>query len=306
MSDGQVSVVVTCYNQKSYIAEAVTSVIRQSASKSIQQIIIVDDGSSDGSVAEIDRLAKFDSRISVIRQINGGAAAARNAGIKLSKTEYVAFLDGDDVWMPEKVERQLEIARQTPSAGLLFCDFVEFDDCGGGERPVRVRMFEASDPDPLVSLFRRAGPIIPSAALVRREVFSSCGLFDPTLRCNEDPELWLRIAAQFPLQKTPGVLVRKRIVPGSLGAALEANARVQQEITRRMILAHPRLAPWRKERDLRLATMLAVGAIRTGDRRLAVTHAVQALRAKPLSLRAAAVAALALFPHHLSRKLLGG
>ncbi len=107
-----VSVIMPVYNAEAWLQRAIDSVLTQSHSE--LELIAVDDGSSDGSLRKLDAYALTDSRVRVIRQsINGGVAAARNAGIAAAHGEYIAFLDADDWWHPAKLERQLAGMRES-------------------------------------------------------------------------------------------------------------------------------------------------------------------------------------------------
>ena len=111
----KVTVIIPNYNNRRFIAESVESVLQQSY-KNVE-LIVVDDGSTDSSLLELD---KYLPRIKIIRQLNSGVAAARNAGILSSTGEFIAFLDSDDVWLPEKLKKQMKILLES-SLDLVYC-----------------------------------------------------------------------------------------------------------------------------------------------------------------------------------------
>ena len=113
------SVVIPAYNNASTLAEAIASVRSQDVP--CPEIIVVDDGSSDATNQVIDDLAGHDLRL--IRQPNGGPGAARNTGITAARGEWIAFLDGDDLWLPSKLELQLAAIWKDPNVALLFHRF---------------------------------------------------------------------------------------------------------------------------------------------------------------------------------------
>lgn len=121
MSDAQlkhkISVVIPCYNRAGLIANSVASAMAQTHPP--HEIIVVDDGSVDGSA---DVAAKLPGPVCVIRQPNGGPASARNNGIAQATGDWVAFLDSDDTWHPDKLRLQLAAAERFPDVGLVFCD----------------------------------------------------------------------------------------------------------------------------------------------------------------------------------------
>lgn len=114
----KVSVIVPVYNVRDYLSGAVESLLRQTERD--LEIILVDDGSTDGSGALCDRFAKRDKRIKVLHKENGGLSSARNAGVGIAAGEYILFLDGDDCLLPSAVSRALEVAENNS------CDFVQF------------------------------------------------------------------------------------------------------------------------------------------------------------------------------------
>ena len=116
-----VAVIIPTYNSAKYLPEAVESVLMQTHKR--LELIIVDDGSTDDTASVI---AKYTDRIRYIHQSNEGSYKARNRGIQTTKSRYVAFLDADDVWMPNKLETQLDFLRANPTLGLVFSDAVFF------------------------------------------------------------------------------------------------------------------------------------------------------------------------------------
>lgn len=124
-----VSVIIPTYNYGEFLPEAIESARDQTQPD--LEIIVVDDGSNDDTPRVLNKLEGSDLRWR--RTSNRGVSAARNLGLRMSEGEYVAFLDADDVWSPEKVERQVELLRAEPEVGFVFCDFVRFDS--GGQFP---------------------------------------------------------------------------------------------------------------------------------------------------------------------------
>jgi glycosyltransferase involved in cell wall biosynthesis len=122
MANPLVSVVVTTYNQERYIEDALASVFRQSFTDF--EVIVVDDGSTDDTP---ERLAPFGDKITLIRQSNAGVAGSRNTGVSHARGQFVAFLDGDDIWHEEKLSVQVTAALAHPEVGLIAVDGVEFE-----------------------------------------------------------------------------------------------------------------------------------------------------------------------------------
>jgi glycosyltransferase involved in cell wall biosynthesis len=194
MPDPLISVVIPAYNAASYLAETLESVLAQTFRD--YEIILVDDGSSD----ETFEIAARFSAVRRMWQANKGAAAARNAGIVAARGRYVAFLDADDLWLPEKLEKQAAWLTRNPGADWIYCDALVFDSetrrtiCRVGQR---IRLHEGEVLRPL--LLRS---FIPSPTpVVRRSVLFDAGLFDEARerRFGEDWSLWLRLAGRHPV-----------------------------------------------------------------------------------------------------------
>lgn len=120
----KVSVIMPAYNAAAYIEAAISSVLAQTYSD--LEIIVVDDGSVDNTLEILDSIT--DPRLKVIHTENHGVSAARNTALDIVQTDYVAYLDADDLWVEDKLERQMEMFIAEPALGLVFSDFVRFDD----------------------------------------------------------------------------------------------------------------------------------------------------------------------------------
>jgi glycosyltransferase involved in cell wall biosynthesis len=188
----KVSVITTTYNRAHYVREAIDSALAQTYPN--VEIIVVDDGSTDETQAV---LKGYGDKISHFYQNNQGLSAARNLGIKNSSGEYLAFLDDDDIWLPEKLELQVAYMEAHPEVGMVHADMFVLSERSGDSRP-RKREFSRPIPSGYVlpELIQR-NFILVCTALVRRSCLDTAGLFDPELRAAEDYNLWLRIARRF-------------------------------------------------------------------------------------------------------------
>jgi glycosyltransferase involved in cell wall biosynthesis len=196
-----VSVVIPTFNRGWCLGEAVDSVLGQRWSD--YELIVVDDGSTDETT---ELLASYGRRIRVLRQANRGVSAARNLGIRASAGRLVAFLDSDDLWLPQKLAAQVAYFEEHPDA--LICQTEELwvrkgvrVNPGLRHRKAAGMIFERSLELCLVS---------PSAAMVRRELFDQVGLFDERLPACEDYDLWLRISCRYPIHLIETALIVKR------------------------------------------------------------------------------------------------
>jgi glycosyltransferase involved in cell wall biosynthesis len=240
-----VSVVIPAYNAGAFIEETIASALAQTYPR--REIIVVDDGSTDDTA---ERVRRFGSAVGYIRQANGGVAAARNAGILASSGDYIALLDHDDVWLPEKLEVQVAIAARCPGSGLIVCDGVHFD----GDRIVNDRILHGPTadrldaPDAVITVERFYREILqasgcvctPSQTLIPRAVVDRIGL-QAVDHCLPDHDYQVRIARVYPITLHRHSLVRWRYLDTSMSGpaarrrfvwALGAVAVLEDERTR--------------------------------------------------------------------------
>lgn len=196
-----VSVVIPAYNAEKYLREAVDSALAQSYPEC--EIVVVDDGSTDGTGAILDG---YGNRIRVIRQVNSGSAAACNAGVAAATGAWIAFLDADDVWLPDKLSRQVE---QCGHAPISHTDSVCFGESLG--REVRRSTFEQPYSGFVLEHLLVRNFITKSSVMVRRELFMACGGFETNFPGVEDWPLWLQICARNELAYLPEVVLRYRV-----------------------------------------------------------------------------------------------
>lgn len=202
-----ITVIITCYNIKDYVQSAIHSVLAQSYHST--EIIVVDDGSSDGTDSALEQYVS-DGQIIYIRKENGGPSSARNCGIRHATGTLIAFLDGDDLWEPDKLESQVEAFNDNAAAGMVFCDFSTFDDHGNVACQKNASLYKHCKPVEFDYLLSRNNFIYPSTVLIGRHVFEKTGYFDETLRGPEDYDMWLRISREFKVIGLESSLVRIR------------------------------------------------------------------------------------------------
>jgi glycosyltransferase involved in cell wall biosynthesis len=189
----EVSVVLAVHDQARWIGETIASVRAQTFTD--WELVVVDDGSTDGTADVVAGVA--DARVRLLRQPRAERAAARNRGVAATTAPLVAFLDGDDLWRPEKLARQVAALRAAPAAGLCYT-VARFVDAGG--RPLPLRKPPRGIVGPLFPGLLRGNAIILASVVVRRTALDAVGGFDETLPAFgcEDWDLWLRIARRHP------------------------------------------------------------------------------------------------------------
>jgi glycosyltransferase involved in cell wall biosynthesis len=195
-----VSVVIPAYNRAAYLAEAIDSVLAQTYAPT--EIIVVDDGSADDTA---DVAAAYGPRVTLLRQANAGVSTARNTGVARANGEFIALLDSDDRWLPEKLTLQLPLfddERVGLVHGAIRCfhqsDGAVLDEQFPGER---------SDVHDLLAFHG----LCTQTLVFRRRIFDEAGPFDPTFKMAEDWEWTIRAAARCEVRGVPQVVAENRI-----------------------------------------------------------------------------------------------
>lgn len=201
MTDPEVSVIIPTFNRGGLLLEAVTSVFQQTYQD--YELIVVDDGSTD---ATREILKPYSDRLRYFFQENRGVSPARNVGIQKARGRWLAFLDSDDLWLPEKLERQTAFLAGHPEA--LVCQTQEVWVRRGKRVNPRKRHQKFSGDIFAPSL--KLCLVSPSAVMIRKDLLNAVGPFDETMPACEDYDLWLRISARHPIFLLDEPLVIKR------------------------------------------------------------------------------------------------
>ncbi len=201
-----VTIIIPAYNAARFIAEAINSVLNQTV-KNIE-LIIVDDGSTDGQNAIIEKIISDDKRARLISQRNSGVSAARNKGIEMSRGQYLAFLDADDVWLPDNLALKIEKFAQH-DYGLVHSNGEVIDENGIPTGTI----LEGREGFLLDDLLLWNGTQIPgpSSILVKKTVIEETGLFDTRLSTSADQDFFIRVSAKYEIGKTDNISWRYRI-----------------------------------------------------------------------------------------------
>jgi GT2 family glycosyltransferase len=196
-----VSVIIPTFNRWPLVGEAIESVLAQTFSDF--ELIVVDDGSTDGTIAE---LSKFGSRLCLLSQPNRGVSAARNFAVRHARGRYLAFLDSDDLWLPQKLAIQTAFMKHNPS--VQICQTEEIWIRNGVRVNPKAKHRKPSGDVFIPSL--ELCLVSPSAVMLTRELFEQVGGFDENFPVCEDYDLWLRIAVNHcvPLIDEPLVIKR--------------------------------------------------------------------------------------------------
>jgi len=211
-----VSVIIPAYKVAPFISETLDSVFAQTFTDF--EVIVINDDSPDTPQLE-QELEKYRSQIVYLRQPNQGAGGARNAGLRVARCEFVAFLDGDDVWLPDFLKEQLRLIRSDGGYDLVYADAINF---GEGKYDSATNMTHNPSLGDVTFKKLLCGEcnIVTSTVLARREPLTRVGCFNESFVNSQDFDLWLRLAkdanARITYQKK--VLVRRRVYRGSLAS----------------------------------------------------------------------------------------
>jgi glycosyltransferase involved in cell wall biosynthesis len=211
--EADVSVILTCYNEGEYIGAAVRSVIEQTWQDRIQRIVIADDGSATETIAVLKALEGWDKRIQIVYGPGGaGLPAQRNLAISMIDSPFVAILDGDDVWVRNKLELQLPALVDSPDVSLVYSGFFTFPD-GDIAKAAPAPVLDLSQAADLTrTYFLNDPPIIPSTIIARLSSFRACGGFNARILVFEDTDFYLRLSrlGRFAFVPTPLLYKRNR------------------------------------------------------------------------------------------------
>lgn len=191
-----ISVVIPLYNKEKQIAHTLRSVLNQILQNF--EVVIVDDGSTDGSVAEVEKFE--DSRIRLIHQQNAGVSAARNRGIEEAKGELIAFLDADDEWKSEYLATQYHLYQKYPDCSVFACNY-EFRNSDGVVTSTIIRKISFAGEDGILPNYFEVAccshpPLWTSAVMVKKQAIQAIGGFPVGIKSGEDLLTWARLACR--------------------------------------------------------------------------------------------------------------
>jgi glycosyltransferase involved in cell wall biosynthesis len=198
----RVSVIIPIYNGAATIERALRSVFEQTFTDF--EIVVVDDGSTDDTPS---LLAKFEDRITIVRQRNKGLPGARNAGVAASRGELLALIDHDDQWLPRKLELTVAALVNNPGAALVYSDMIVVNEVGEESRSSPIG-HDTAHPPTMDEMLTRIWPITPSTVVMRRDAFDRAGGFCESLISAEDIHFWLLMREQGDFIYLPDKLVR--------------------------------------------------------------------------------------------------
>ncbi len=281
----KVSVIIPVYKVEKYIDATVQSVLAQTYKNF--EILIIDDASPDKSIEICQKFT--DPRIKIIHQANRGLAGARNTGIRHAQGEYLAFLDGDDLWLPEKLEKQIDHLENSPAVGVSFCRSAFIDEVG---KPLGTYQMPKLKGITTPYLLCRNPVGNGSAPVVRREVFEAIKFpdnlhgnvedfyFDEHFRQSEDIECWIRISIEtnWQIEGISEALTLYRVNSGGLSANMLKQLDSWEKVIEKTRSYAPEIVnQWEKLARAYQLRYLARRAVRLQDGSMAVELVNRAL-----------------------------
>jgi len=236
-----ISVIIPTYNSK-YIEDCLKSCLGQTIGMDALEIIMVDDASTDDTVDRVSALLKGNPIQLIQLSENGGPAAARNAGLKVARGKFVAFLDSDDAMKPEKLEKQLKYCEANPSIQAVISGIEEIDLHGNFIRTL-VRLFPEDRSEQVEILFLDNLHTITSTLFFKRSLLGATGLMDPDLLNLEDMEFALKLLKHTPMYYFPeGMTIRRVLDTGlSYTASETVFSESREAFLASALLIHPDL-----------------------------------------------------------------
>lgn len=293
-----VSVVIPAYNAERFIRQTLDSALAQTYRDF--EVVVVDDGSTDATAQIVESCGP---PVRCIWQENAGPSAARNRGVREARGAFVAFLDADDLWLPEKLAEQMPLFDADARVGLVYCRFERMDECG---EPLPTEPWPAPTGSVYYQMLERS--YVPaSCAVVRRACLERVGGFPEDMSWAEDWHLWIRVARHYEYGFADKVLVRHRETAGGLWSmgekahrgVLEVLARTARETDDRQTKAICRRMTRRARRNH------GIGLLREGQWAAGRKALGRAIARWPFDAVALAAFGATLLPAFLRRPLIG-
>ena len=280
----RVSVLMPSFNYARYLPVAINSVLSQSYSD--LELIVTDDCSTDESREIIEQWRRLDDRVlPVFHDVNRGLARARNSGLAVSSGEFVALCDADDVWLPGKLQTQMDCFLARPELGVVHSDSAIIDAVGNvtGKRfsSLLHRKGQVTSGNLFKVLCERNFLCVPTVIL-RREAIQYAGGFEESLRSLEDWVCWTKVSRKYPFHYIEDALVHYRIHGAGLSSNPKGMALNRVKALQILLESFPDISPRLRSKML---YSLGVSHLEMNDLPNAVTAFVDSIRTNPLSLR---------------------
>lgn len=301
-----ISVIIPLYNKADSIAKALDSVLAQTYQDF--EIVVVDDGSTDGGVAVVETFN--DQRIRLIRQQNAGVSAARNRGIAEAKGEYVAFLDADDEWMPEFLEEIVTLQHEFPECKAQATNYI-FNSRGVKSQTILRKIPFKSERGFLTNYFEVAScshpPVCSICVCIERKLLQEIGGFPIGIKSGEDLLTWARIAVHTHWAYSRKALSQYNLGEGYNKRNLPPRRQDEGDPVGMALKEIHKLNPYKvglRDYISHWHKMRASVAIRYGERKETLNEVIYSLKYNPLNYKVFIFAILAILPKCIGKSII--
>jgi len=219
-----VTIIIPVYNGSNFLAEAIDSALAQTYKNF--EIIVVNDGSTDNGKTENVAMS-YGSKIRYYYKTNGGVSSALNFGIKKAKGDWISWLSHDDVYLPNKLDDQLDFIRNNPQSTFVYSDYCNSDELQNGRNKIHQWKIKPAIPTPLQLL--ESSQIHGCTTLIHKSCFSRAGYFNENNKTAQDNEMWLSLSFYYDLYHCPKTVLTRR-VHSQMGSKLETKQNIKDHI----------------------------------------------------------------------------
>lgn len=228
-----ISIITPTYNREAFLPAAIESVLAQSYKEF--ELIIVDDGSTDNSRELINTYAEKDSRVRYLYQENQRQSVARNYALSIAKGDFICFLDSDNYWPHDKLEKSLKAFEQYPDADIVYGDCITIDEQGSELHRNNMRRYSGK----IAALLLKDNFVSMNTTMTRRKCFNEMGGMSGKRRVADDYDLWLKFSARYRFQYIPDFLAYYRVMENQISSNKKLRFETNENIILDFLAAYP-------------------------------------------------------------------
>lgn len=228
-----ISIITPTYNREAFLPAAIESVLAQSYKEF--ELIIVDDGSTDNSRELINTYAEKDSRVRYLYQENQRQSVARNYALSIAKGDFICFLDSDNYWPHDKLEKSLKAFEQYPDADIVYGDCITIDEQGNELHRNNMRRYSGK----IAALLLKDNFVSMNTTMTRRKCFNEMGGMSGKRRVADDYDLWLKFSARYRFQYIPEFLAYYRVMENQISSNKKLRFETNENIILDFLAAYP-------------------------------------------------------------------
>lgn len=228
-----ISIITPTYNREAFLPAAIESALAQSYKEF--ELIIVDDGSTDNSRELINTYAEKDSRVRYLYQENQRQSVARNYALSIAKGDFICFLDSDNYWPHDKLEKSLKAFEQYPDADIVYGDCITIDEQGNELHRNNMRRYSGK----IAALLLKDNFVSMNTTMTRRKCFNEMGGMSGKRRVADDYDLWLKFSARYRFQYIPEFLAYYRVMENQISSNKRLRFETNEAIILDFLAAYP-------------------------------------------------------------------